>query len=168
MSAPAADPSAATGWPRRRVLAALLVISLVLNLGFVAGALWSRWQVPARWAGAEQRYQKMAADLDLDPQQRIGFDRYVAAMRAGSQKMRQETEPLIATAWGEMSKPQADVAQIMRLYDEASEKRRIFQRDSAVQTHEFLAVLSPAQRGKFVAIARERRGPWLRRHPPTH
>jgi len=57
------------------------------------------------------------------------------------------------------------VTQIMRLFDEAAEKRREFQRETAAQTLDFLAILSPAQRSKFVAIARERRAPWLRSHP---
>ena len=43
MSAVTAGPSPATGWPRRRLLLALLVVSVALNLFFVAGAAWTRW-----------------------------------------------------------------------------------------------------------------------------
>ena len=167
MSAAATGPTAPTGWPRRRVLVILLVVSAVLNLCFVAGAVWIRWHSPARWASAEQRYQQIAAELDLDAQQRIGFDSYVTAMRARTDKMHQQVAPLIGAAWDEIAKPQADVAQVMRLFDEASDKRREFQREASAQTLALLAVLSPAQRSKFVAIARERRAPWLRPRPPT-
>jgi uncharacterized membrane protein len=165
---PARQPGALTGWPGRRVLVILLIVSAVLNFCFVAGAVWTRWHAPARWASAEQRYQQMAGELDLAPQQRAGFDTYVAAMRANTEKMHQQVAPLIGSAWEEIAKPQADAAQVMRLFDEAAEKRREFQREASAQTLDFLAILSPAQRSKFVAVARERRAPWLRLHPATH
>jgi uncharacterized membrane protein len=161
-----ADPvaGAPTGSPRRRVLVILLILSVVLNLCFIAGAAWTRLHGPARWGGLEQRYQQMAAELNLEPQQRAGFDAYVAAMRARTDKMHEQVGPLMSAAWDEVAKPQADVGQVMRLFDEAAEKRREFQREATAQTLSFLATLSPAQRGKFVAIARERKAPWLRAH----
>src|SRR5579863_6524820 len=110
----------------------------------------------------------MAAQLDLDSRQRIAFNAYAAAMRARTEKMHEQVAPLIGAAWEEIAKPQADPAQVMRLFDEAAEKRRQFQREATVQTLDMLAMLSPEQRSKFVAIARERRPPWLRPHPATH
>ncbi len=165
---PAGPPGAPTGWPGRRILVALLVISAVLNLFFVAGAAWTGFHAPARWPGAGQRYQQMAAELGLEPQQRMGFDRYVAAMRARTDKMHEQVAPLIGAAWDEVGKPKADMAQVMRLFDEAAEKRREFQREATAQTLDFLAILSPTQRSKFVAIALERRARWLRPHPATN
>jgi Spy/CpxP family protein refolding chaperone len=164
LSAAAAGPDSASGWPRRRLLVTLLAVSLVLNLFFVAGALWSRWHAPAPWPSPQQRYQQMARELDLTPQQRIGFDRYVAAMRDRTAKMRQEIRPLISGTWDEMAKPDAEVGKITARFDEASEKWRQFQHEETTQTLGFLAVLSPGQRAKFVTIARERRAPWLRPH----
>jgi len=163
VSTATAGPTAVTGWPRRRLLVGLLVISLVLNVFFIAGAAWSRLHPPVALESAEQRYQQMAADLDLSAQQRIQFDRYVAAMQARSKAMRQEIRPLIAGTWDEMAKPGADLGQITQRFDQASEKWRQFQRESTAQTLDFLAILSTAQRQKFVEIARERRAPWL--HP---
>jgi uncharacterized membrane protein len=156
--------AAPAGWPGRRVLVILLILSAVLNFCFLAGVAWTRLNAPARGPGLEQRYQRMAAELALEPQQRAGFDAYVAAMRSRTEKMHEQVAPLIGEAWEEIAKPQADVAQIMRLFDEATEKRRVFQREATTQTLEFLSVLSPAQRAKFVAIAHERRAPWLRPH----
>jgi Spy/CpxP family protein refolding chaperone len=80
--------------------------------------------------------------------------------------MRQEVRPLIAATWDEMAKPQADVGQIMQRFDEASQKWRAFQRESTAQTIEFLAILSPEQRDKFIAIERDRRARWQRRDAP--
>ena len=165
MSVAAADPTAAPGRKRRRVLATLLVISAALNLFFVAGALWTHLHARAGWAGPEQRYQKMAAELDLDPQQRIGFDKYVAAIRGRTEKMHLQVTPLIGAAWEEIGRPQADGAQVLRLFDEAADKRREFQHEAMTKTLELLALLTPPQREKFVAIARERRGAWPRPVP---
>jgi Spy/CpxP family protein refolding chaperone len=154
---------APTGWPSRRVLVILLALSAVLNLCFLAGAAWTRVHAPAGGPDLEQRYQQMAAELNLEPQQRARFDSYVAGMRARTENMREQVAPLINAAWEEIAKPQADAAQVMRLFDEAAEKRREFQRETTARTLEFLAILSPAQRSKFVGIAHERRAPWL--HP---
>ena len=155
---PVGQSGAPTGWRRRRILVILLILSLVLNFCFLAGAAWTRLQAPARWPDPEQRYQQMAAELNLEPQQRAGFDAYVAAVRTRTEKMHQQVAPLIGAAWEEIAKPQADAAQVMRLFDEAAEKRREFQREATAKTLDFLAILSPAQRSKFVAIAHERRG----------
>lgn len=168
MSAMTAGPTAATTSPRRRLLPALLVVSVVLNLFFIAGAAWTRWSGPAELPGPAKRFQQMAAQLDLGPRQRTAFDAYVAAMRARTEKMHEQVAPLIGTAWEEIAKPQADAAQVMRLFDAAADKRREFQREATGQTLDLLAVLTPAQRAKFVAIARERRPLWMRQHPAQH
>ena len=76
--------------------------------------------------------------------------------------MRQQVDPLIGSAWEEVAKQQADPARVNELFDQATEKRRAFQRDLTTQTLAFLAVLSPEQRSKFVQMARERRAPWFR------
>jgi Spy/CpxP family protein refolding chaperone len=160
-----AGPTAATIWPHRRLLLALLAVSVVLNLFFVAGAAWTRWGAQTQSPTPERPLQKMAAQLDLDPRQRIAFNAYAAATRARVEKMREQVAPLINAAWEEIAKPQADPGQVTRLFDEAAEKRRELQREATLQTLDLLAVLSPAQRAKFVAIARERRPPWLRPQP---
>ena len=160
-TATAGNPASARS-PRRHLLITLVAISVALNLFFIAGALWSRLQPPSGRAAPEERYDQMAAELKLDAQQRTAFDRYVASMRGRVDEMRQQVDPLIGSAWDEVAKPQADEAKVMGLFDQATEKRRAFQRDLTTQTLAFLAVLSPEQRSKFVAMARERRAPWFR------
>jgi uncharacterized membrane protein len=163
MSAAAADATAPANTPPRRLMLSLLALSVALNLFFVAGAAWIRLHPSAESLTPEQRYRQMATELGLDVQQRVAFDRYVAAMRARTANMRQQLVPLIGGAWEEIERPQADAAQVMRLLDEAAEKRLEFLHEGTAQTLAFLAVLSPTQRAKFVAIARPRRAPWL--HP---
>lgn len=153
--------------PRRRLLLALLVVSGLLNVFFIAGAAWTRLHGPGGWLH-EAPYQRMAKALDLDSRQRVGFDKYIAAMRARDRRMHEDVAPLIAGAWDEMAKPQADTAQIMRRFDDASQKWRQFQHDSTTATLEFLALLSPSQRDKFLEIQRERRAAWLRHRAEHH
>jgi Spy/CpxP family protein refolding chaperone len=79
------------------------------------------------------------------------------------QEMRASVEPLMNRAWSELAKPDADGTDVMRLFDEAAEKRRGFRRELAASTLSFLAILAPEQRAKFVALARQR--PWEQGHP---
>src|ERR1044071_7288054 len=97
-------------WPRRSVLLGVLVISLVLNTFFVAGAVWTRFY--PRPTGFEQRFERMGSELNLDARQRAAFDRYVAAMRTRGEKLRRELGSLFGTAWEEMAKPQANTTEI--------------------------------------------------------
>ena len=162
MSVATAGTTTARRPQRARLWIALLVISLALNLCFVAGAVWSRLHPPPARGEMAEHYRQMASELDLDPQQRAAFDRYIAAMRARTDQMRQETDPLIGAAWEEIAKPQPDAGKVERLFDESADKRRAFQQGAASQTLTMLATLSTAQRAKFVALMRERRAAWRR------
>lgn len=144
-------------WP-----VALLVISVALNALFIAGAVWSHLHPGAAERGFEPPYHHMAAQLQLNDQQRADFQRYVATMRTRTDEMREQIAPLIAGAWDQIANPQADQAQVMQRFDEVSQKWREFQRQSTTQTLDFLATLSPEQRSKFVAIIKERRAAHFR------
>ena len=150
---------------RRQLLLAALAVSLVLNLFFIAGAVWTRLNTPAAAPSYAQRLESIAAQLDLNPEQRSGFERYLTSMRAHSTKMRQEIAPLIAGAWDEMAEPQADAGRIMQRFDEASQKWRAFQHESTTQTLDFLALLTPAQRSRFITLVHRHRHGWLHHDP---
>lgn len=162
MSAVTAD-RAGVGPRRSRLWIALLAISLVLNLCFIAGAVWSRLHPPASRVDLTERYRQMAAQLDLDLQQRAAFDRYVGAIRGRTEQMRQDTDPLMNAAWEELAKPQPDMTRVENLFDEAAEKRRALQHETTAQTVQLLTALSPAQRAKFVTTMREWRAAWRQR-----
>ncbi len=166
MSTTTAETRVPHKWSRERVLMAVLVVSAALNLCFVGGALWTRLHPPAELPAVTQRYQQIAADLNLDARQRGAFDRYVVAMRTRSEKMHQQLAPLVGDAWDAVAKPDADIKQVLQLLDAATDKRREFQHEAAVQTLDFLSTLSPDQREKFVAITRERH-PWWPRKPAS-
>jgi uncharacterized membrane protein len=152
--------AAARGARRHPILWVALTLSLVLNLCFVAGALWIRIQGPALPGNPAERLQRIGAELALDPQQRQAFERYSENVRAHMQQMRETVEPLIRAAWSELAKPDVDQATAARLFDEAGQARRSLQRELLAPTLAFLATLSPDQRAKFVELFHQRPRTW--------
>jgi Spy/CpxP family protein refolding chaperone len=147
---------------RQHLFWVILVLSLALNLCFIAGALWIRVQGPPPPMGPEQRLQQIEPQLALNPQQKAAFDEYARTVRSRVQSMHEAIEPLVANAWSELAKPDANEANVMQLFDQAGEQRRAFRRELGTSTFTFLAKLSPEQRAKFVELARQR--PWAKRH----
>ena len=152
--------TAARGATRHPLLWVAFTLSLVLNLCFVAGALWIRIQGPALPASPAERLQRIGAELVLDPQQRQAFEQYSENVRAHMQQMRDTVEPLMSAAWSELAKPDADQATAARLFDEAGQARRSLQRELLTPTLTFLATLSPEQRAKFVELFHQRPKGW--------
>jgi hypothetical protein len=151
-----AGHAARAGPARRRWPIVLLALSLVLNLCFVGGALWVHWHAPLT---PEQRLQQVVRELKLDPNQNAAFQSYVRTIRARATLMREETEPLITGAWEELAKAQPDEARAMQLFDQVAEKRHAMLRQTASETANMLAMLSPEQRAKFIMFWRQRRVP---------
>ena len=147
---------------RQHLFWAVLILSLALNLCFIAGALWIRVQGPPPPMSPEQRLEQIEPQLALDSQQKAAFDQYARTVRLRIQSMHEAVEPLVGKAWSELAKPDADDAKVMRLFDQAGEQRRAFQRELGTATFNFLAKLRPEQRAKFVELARQR--PWAKRH----
>jgi Spy/CpxP family protein refolding chaperone len=154
--------AAARGGVRSHLLWLILTLSLALNLFFVAGALWVRFSGPPAPMNAEERLQRIGAQLGLDPHQKEEFEQYSHAVRARMQQMRKAVDPLMHNAWAEVAKPDADEAKVVQLFDEAGQTRRGFMRELAPVTLSFLAKLSPEQRARFVELVQQR--PWEQHH----
>jgi Spy/CpxP family protein refolding chaperone len=147
---------------RQQLFWVVLILSLALNLCFIAGALWIRVQGPPPPISPEQRLQQIEPQLALDSQQKAAFEQYARTVHLRVQSMREAVEPLDANAWSELAKPDADDAKVMQLFDQAGDQRRAFRRELGTATFTFLAKLSPEQRAKFVELARQRS--WAKRH----
>jgi Spy/CpxP family protein refolding chaperone len=147
---------------RQHLFWVVLILSLALNLCFIAGALWIRVQGPPLPMSPEQRLQQIEPQLALNSQQKAAFDEYARTVRSRMQSMHEAIEPLVANAWSELAKPDADQTKIMQLFDQAGEQRRAFRPELVTATFTFLAKLTPEQRAKFVELARQR--PWAKRH----
>lgn len=152
--------TAARGNTRRHLISLLVALSVALNLCFIAGALWIRIHGPPP-VNVEDRLQRVAEQLDLDPSQKNAFGRYSEAVRTRMREMHHAVDPLVGKAWSEVAKPDADEAKVTQLFDEAAQTRRGYMREFAPLTLSFLATLSPEQRAKFVELIRQK--PW--EHP---
>jgi len=163
MSVTATGMSRSRGLTRQRVLAAVLAISVALNLCVVAGVVWSRLHAPPPPQSFSERFHRLADMLDLTPQQRVGFDHYVTDMAARSDHMRKDIEPIMDAAWAELAKPDASQARVLQLLDDAGSQRRSFMHDAVGATLSLLTTLTPDQRAKFLTEEREFRAA-QRRH----
>jgi Spy/CpxP family protein refolding chaperone len=148
---------------RPRLVTALLAISVALNLCFVAGAVWTRFNAPPV-VTASERFHRLATTLNLSPEQRTAYDAYVAGMIARSERMRQALDPLLTDAWSEIAKSDPDQAHVLQLLDDASIQRRQFQREALGATLSLLATLTPDQRAAFIANERAFHAAERRRH----
>ena len=149
---------AARGGIRQHLVSILLALSLALNLFFVAGALWIRIHGPPPPMNPEERLQYIGAQLALDPEQKQAFEQYYQAVHSRMQLMHKALDPLVADAWSEISKPDADQAKVIELFDEAAQTRRGYMRELTPVTLSFLGKLSAEQRAKFVELIRQK--PW--------
>src|SRR5271156_6743040 len=84
---------------RRRLLGAVLAVSVALNLCVVAGVLWTRLHPPPPPQTFSQRFHRLGDTLDLTPQQQVVFDRYITDMTARGDRMRQTVDPIMDGAW---------------------------------------------------------------------
>jgi Spy/CpxP family protein refolding chaperone len=164
MSVTAADMSHRRDLPRRRLLTAILAVSVALNICVIAGALWSRLHPPPPPPTFTQRFHRLEDTLDLNADQRAAFDRYIADMSARGEQMRHTIEPMMDAAWAELAKPDTDQARVLQLLDDASNQRHTFQQQAVTATLSLLATLTPEQRSKFVANEREFHAALRRRH----
>jgi uncharacterized membrane protein len=150
-----ADTAARQGSrPRFRILSAVLAVSLVLNALFVAGAVWSRIGEPASHS-LDQRFERIGAQLDLDPRQQTAFNGFITELRGRRDKVQRQVIPLYRSAWGAAGKPVMDATEVRRSFEAAFDERLRLNRETTARMIDFLATLSPEQRGRFVALARD-------------
>ena len=144
---------------RQRLAWVLLALSLALNVCFLAGFVWTHTRTSPWRMSPEERIERMSAEMQLDPEHRQIFERYFHTVGARLLLMRTQVGPLIGDAWAEIAKPQPDEGKVAKLFDEAAEIRRGYQRQLTTETLHFLATLTPEQRSRFVEL--------VRRPPPS-
>jgi uncharacterized membrane protein len=152
--------SAAESKPRLlgRLLWVALALSLTLNICFVGGLIWSRVTTEPTLTPA-QRFQQIAQELQLSPNERDGFDQFALEVRRHTRQLRESNMPLVQRVWEELGKAQPDQALISQLVDQATENRHTFQKEMTGALSRFLAGLTPEQRAQFVTLAKRQQDP---------
>ena len=147
--------AAAKSGSRTRLIWTALVLSLVLNVCFVGGLVWSRLQAERPTTPAE-RFQQVAREMNFAGSERENFQQFFQTVRRETQQMRENNRPIMQRIFSELEKEHPDQAAITQLIDQATENRRAYQKDMATALAGFLATLTPAQRGRFVELLAKR------------
>ena len=140
----------------RRLVWIGLVISLALNVLFVAGAIHARSTAERLSARPEARTERLVERLQLGPDQRRALRTYrsqarerVAAMRA---QLRPAFQDMRQQLGADKPDPELLAANLVRM----AETRHEFERDMAAMTGQFLQNLEPRQMRRFLDFARRR------------
>lgn len=142
---------------RARLLGRIaLALSLTLNICFVGGLVWSKYAGRPPFDSPAQRFAQLARELDLTPDQHLAFNRFAQVAQQRGRALREHNQPLIETAWAELEKPTPDEATLSRLFEEASNNRRAYQKELGEALRAFLVTLTPQQRAHFVDLAKKR------------
>lgn len=139
---------------RGRWLKVVLVLSLVLNICFVAGPfLWHEFAPTP----AQRFHQNVIRRLDLSYDQRRAFDDFIHTIRQARRLLHDGNEPLAQAVWAEETKATPDQASISQLMAKADENRRQFLQAVSTALTNFMAALTPAQRAAFADLVRNHR-----------
>lgn len=146
---------------RPKLLWILLAASLLLNLFFAGGVIYSKMTAERLRGEPEQRFDFVADELDLNEAQRGQLMALREAARERRQEMRSEGRNLHRALIEEMGKPTLDRARIEALLSERSKLFVGFIGDVMADTHGFLGALEPDKRREFLAMMeREHRFLW--------
>jgi uncharacterized membrane protein len=143
--------AAGTHPSRRRWLIVVVAVSIALNLffvGMVAGHFRHRHRLPVM--NQRERFERIAADLNLNDVQTAAFRQFQTTLRTNGAAMRAAN----AAAWARIADPATSPDQITTLLASTVKNRTEFQQDIANAMGKFLGSLTPTQRATFVDEAR--------------
>ena len=110
--------------------------------------------------GQHDRFEHIVSTLGLNDTQQAAFKQFQAAQRHGGPMHKSNT-----TIWAKVADPATPADQIAGLLEGTVKNRTEYQQGIANALGKFLATLTPEQRAKFIAEARQptrRHGPWSR------
>lgn len=141
--------------------------SLLLNLFFAGGVIYSKMVAERLRQGPEARLDFVVDELGLSPEERERLLALRAAAREGRDEMRREGQPLRRALMEEMSKESLDEARVNELLSQRSKLFVDYLGGMMSETHDFLDQLEPEKRQEFLAMMeREQRFLWrLLREP---
>ncbi len=152
---------------RLKLLWILLAASLLLNLFFAGGVIYSKMTAERLRDEPGARFDFVVDDLDLSEAARARLVALRETARARRDEMRREGRHLREALFKEMAKPDFDQARIEALLQQRSVLFVTFLSGIMAETHDFLANLEPERKREFMAMMkREHRFLWrLMREP---
>lgn len=144
-----------------KLLWILLAASLLLNVFFAGGVIYSKLTADRLRGEPERRVDFVADELGLNEAQRARLMALREAARERRQDMRVEGEHLRRALIEEMGRPTLDRERVSQLLGERSRLFVSFIGEVMAETHGFLDTLEPEQRREFLALMeREHRFLW--------
>lgn len=134
----------------------LLSLSLVLNVFFVGGNLYTSRLVERVAKSPDERARIVAQRLTFDAKQREAFGSLRAKVRTRSQKYRKASRGSAARIWAEIQKDKPSQRVIDRNLRVLSKNRLAFQMQASAIAIDFLARLDRQQKERFLALAKQR------------
>lgn len=139
----------------------LLAGSVLLNVFFAAGVIYSKMTVEHLREAPSARLDYLADELDLDRGEREALQELRRTVGERRAAMREETGPLRQALVEQMAEPGFDRARFEALMAARSERFVSYMSDVLEDTHGFLAGLPPEKRQAFLAkMGEERRFLW--------
>jgi uncharacterized membrane protein len=152
---------------RLKLLWILLAASLLLNLFFAGGVIYSKMTAERLRDEPAARFDFVVDDLGLSEAERGRLMALRETARARRDEMRREGRHLREALFKEMAKPDFDQARVEELLQQRSVLFVTFLGGVMAETHDFLATLEPERKREFMAMMkREHRFLWrLMREP---
>ncbi|MGH6968695.1 MAG: periplasmic heavy metal sensor [Stellaceae bacterium] len=160
------SPTEATGRApqRRRGVVIALVVSLAINVFFIAGLvghLVFHFQFGHPPMEPIQRFERVSHEMGLSGVQLAAFNGMIATLRQHRWETFQKNRPIFDRIWDQLAKPQPDDKAVTDLITQADANHVAFQKNATAAMESFLATLSPEQRAQFADLAK-----WPRPVPP--
>lgn len=146
---------------RNKLLWILLAASLLLNLFFAGGVIYSKMTADRLRDEPAARFDFVVGELDLSEAEREQLMVLRETARARRDEMGREGRHLREELFKEMAKPDFDQARIEELLRQRSALFVTFLSGVMAETHDFLATLEPERKRAFMAMMkREHRFLW--------
>lgn len=139
-----------------------LILSLALNLAFVAGYYMRSSLATRLTRSPQERVRFIQEHLQLTQPQQRAFGRFLRQANLATADMRENNEDLAQQLWTELSSEHPDAGALTRYSDEINANRAAQQRQLLTFTVPFLDQLDAAQRAEFLRIVRAQQNPLTR------
>jgi len=149
---------------RRRGVVIVLVLSLALNVFFIAGLIGHlafHVQFGHQPMGPIQRFERASHEMDLSGAQLAAFNGMIATLHQHRRETFQKNRPIFDQIWDQLAKSQPDDKAIADLIAQADANHIAFQKEATAAMESFLATLTPQQRAQFADLAK-----WPQPVPP--
>lgn len=140
----------------RRLPWLLFIVSLALNIFFVAGVVLSEVATEQLKDDPEAGVALLSESLGLSQAQTDELMAMRERVRARWGAMREEGGPLRAAALAELAKPEFDRDVVRGILDQRSVLFKAALENIMAEMHGYLATLEPEQKSAFIEMAQDR------------